>query len=128
MEDKYEEIAAATRLMLSERRQSIAKIAEESGINEFRIKTWRKRCFPTSIITKTEYSPQNYTLFCHFILYIYLEDYERARSQFNADSKAANMNRFLIHKTEWIRPPSHFCGKLHLFCVLSKIFYTFALR
>ena len=74
MEDKYkyEEIAAATRLMLSERRQSIAKIAEESGINEFRIKIWRKRCFPTSIMAETEYSPHNYTLFCQFILYIYL--------------------------------------------------------
>ena len=45
MKDKYtyEEIAAATRLMLSEQRQSIAKIAEETGIKRFRIKTWRKR-------------------------------------------------------------------------------------
>lgn len=45
MKDKYtyEEIAAATRLMLSEQRQSIAKIAEVTGIKRFRIKTWRKR-------------------------------------------------------------------------------------
>ena len=46
MKDKYtyEEITAATRLMLSsENRSTIATVAEESGIKEFRIKTWRKR-------------------------------------------------------------------------------------
>ena len=46
MKDKYayEEITAATRLMLSpEIQHTIATVAEESGIKEFRIRTWRKR-------------------------------------------------------------------------------------
>ncbi len=46
MQDKYtyEEITAATKLMLaSENRRTIARLAEESGIKEFRIRSWRKR-------------------------------------------------------------------------------------